>query len=270
MKRLHLLRQLALAAAIALLAACVATPNKKESLAQSDALIQKQLAAVEAGLKAVPAGQKATVYLGFAMHSESRAFHGDVMLGLQRFKEVNPNTYSIILSNKRETSDLEYPFATIYSMRQVFNNLTTLLKGKNVELVLLASTHGNKELLSIHIDKYYTGINPIMLRDWLAPLSNNGANRSLLILSACYSGSFIDTLKAPNRTIMTSASAATTSFGCAYEDKNTYFVEALLKDKVNPNEPVQVWFDKASKAVLNKEVEKNAGHPSTPQIYINN
>ncbi len=269
MKRLHLLRQLALAAAIALLAACVATPNKKESLAQSDALIQKQLAAVEAGLKSLPAGQKATVYLGFAMHSESKAFHGDVMLGLQRFKELNPNTYPVILSNKKETSDLEYPFATVYSMRKVFDQLPAIVRDKNVDLVLLASTHGNKELLSIYIDKYYTGINPTMLRDWLAPLSNNVANRSLLILSACYSGSFIDTLKVSNRTIMTSASATTQSFGCAYEDKNTYFIEALLKDKINPNESVQTWFDRASKAVLNKETEKNAGVPSSPQLHIN-
>jgi hypothetical protein len=269
MKSSHLLRQLALAATITLLAACVATPNKKESLAQSDALIQKQLDAVEAGLQTLPAGQKGTVYLGFAMHSESKAFHGDVMLGLQRFKELNPNTFSIILSNKPETSTLEYPFATIYSMRQVFNKLAMIVPDKNVDIVLLASTHGNKELLSIHIDKYYTGINPIMLRDWFAPLSNKGANRSLLILSACYSGSFIDTLKAPNRTIMTSASATTTSFGCAYEDKNTYFVEALLNDKINPNEPVQNWFDRASKAVLNKEIEKSAGHPSTPQFFNN-
>jgi hypothetical protein len=266
MKSLHLLRQLALAATIGLLAACVATPNKKESLAQSDALIQKQLDAVEAGLKALPAGQKGTVYLGFAMHSESKAFHGDVMLGLQRFKELNPNTFPIILSNKKETGELEYPFATIYSMRIVFDKLPTLVQNRDVNIVLLASTHGAKELLSIHIDKIYTGVNPTMLRDWLQPIPNKA---SFIILSACYSGSFIDTLKTANRTIMTSASATTQSFGCAYEDKNTYFIEALFKDKINSSESLQSWFDRASKVVLNKEIEKNTGHPSTPQFYIN-
>jgi hypothetical protein len=266
MKLLHLLRQLALAAAVGLLVACVATPNKKESLAQSDALIQKQLDAVETGLKTLPAGQKGTVYLGFAMHSESKAFHGDVILGLQRFKELNPNTFSIILSNRKETSELEYPFATVYSMRKIFDKLPVLVQDRDVNIVLLASTHGAKELLSIHIDKIYTGVNPTMLRDWLQPISNKA---SFIILSACYSGSFIDTLKTTNRTIMTSASATTQSFGCAYEDKNTYFIEALLKEKINFNESVQVWFDRTSKAVLTKEIEKNAGHPSTPKLDIN-
>jgi hypothetical protein len=136
MKSLHLLRQLGLTVAIVLLAACVATPNKKESLAQSDALIQKQLDVVEAGLKALPAGQKGTVYLGFAMHSESKAFHGDVMLGLQRFKELNPNTFSIILSNRKEASELEYPFATVYSMRKIFDKLPVLVQDRDVNIIL--------------------------------------------------------------------------------------------------------------------------------------
>jgi Peptidase C13 family len=117
--------------------------------------------------------------------------------------------------------------------------------------------------LSIHIEKYYIGINPTMLNDWLVPLASKP---SLLILSACYSGSFIDKLKAPNRTIMTSASATTQSFGCAYEDKNTYFIEALLKDKINPAESVNSWFARTSKTVLNKEIEKNVSSPSNSQL----
>ncbi len=53
---------------------------------------------------------------------------------------------------------------------------------------------------------------------------------TVVVVSACHSGTFInDQTKKPNRIIMTAAAADRTSFGCGADDDYTYYDQCLLQ-----------------------------------------
>lgn len=55
-----------------------------------------------------------------------------------------------------------------------------------------------------------------------------GDRPTVVVLSACFSGIFIDGLKAPNRMVMTAARRDRSSFGCAADATYPYFDECVL------------------------------------------
>ena len=115
-------------------------------------------------------------------------------------------------------------------------NLTSALStiGQKMDnddiLLLFLSSHGGPEILS-------TEFAGVMTRD-LSPahiaeaLASSGIKYAVVIISACYSGSFVDALKAPSRLVLTAARSDRASFGCSDKAEWTnwgraFFVEAL-------------------------------------------
>ena len=52
----------------------------------------------------------------------------------------------------------------------------------------------------------------------------------MALISACYSGVFVDPVGAPNRIILTAAREDRTSFGCSDDADFTHFGGAFLRD----------------------------------------
>jgi hypothetical protein len=94
-----------------------------------------------------------------------------------------------------------------------------------------------------------------------------GARPTIVVISACYSGAFVDILRGPNRMIMTAARADRSSFGCGGTTKYPYFDECFLGSIDNAH-------DFRGLAVRTKDcvarMEKQTGMtpPSEPQISI--
>lgn len=92
-------------------------------------------------------------------------------------------------------------------------------------VVVMLTTHGSPDILAYKApNEDPFGISPAALENRLSALS---ADQQLIILQACYSGSFIDDLAAPNRIILTAAAADRSSFGCEPNNKNTWYIEAF-------------------------------------------
>jgi hypothetical protein len=99
-------------------------------------------------------------------------------------------------------------------------------------------------------------------------LDNSCADRpTVVVLSACFSGVFVEPLEAPNRMILTAARPDRTSFGCGQTDKYPYFDQCVLS----------VWHEtndfpglgKAAQAcVAAREKKENVGPPSEPQMWV--
>jgi hypothetical protein len=94
-----------------------------------------------------------------------------------------------------------------------------------------------------------------------------GVRPTIVIISACFSGVFIDAMKANNRMILTAARPDRSSFGCGESDRYPYFDTCVLK----------VWPDvhdfaaigpKVQACVAARETELGATPPSEPQLYI--
>jgi hypothetical protein len=56
-----------------------------------------------------------------------------------------------------------------------------------------------------------------------------GSKPSVIVMSACYSGQFVRTLKGDNRMVLTAARSDRTSFGCGEMDYYTFFDDCFLR-----------------------------------------
>lgn len=93
-------------------------------------------------------------------------------------------------------------------------------------LVLYTTSHGAPQGLAYHYGDTGFGIlSPKGLGDVLTEL---GIKRRILVLSACYSGVFIEPLASPDTAILTASYANRTSFGCAAENDWTFFGDAMI------------------------------------------
>ncbi len=64
----------------------------------------------------------------------------------------------------------------------------------------------------------------------------------MIIISACFSGSMIGDLRAPERIIIAAARVDRSSFGCAPDRHNTFFGEAELHAFGEPNRSLRQVF----------------------------
>jgi hypothetical protein len=98
-------------------------------------------------------------------------------------------------------------------------------------------------------------------------LDNAAIKWRIIMVSACYSGSFIETLKDPNTAIMTASSADRSSFGCDDKRKLTYFGEVLLQKQLQQQFSFAAAFEETAREIeLRERAERR--DPSRPQIYI--
>lgn len=89
--------------------------------------------------------------------------------------------------------------------------------------IMFITSHGSRQAWYIRGD---AGLTPQKLDQIL---SNACGNRpTVALISACYSGIFIDPVARSNRVILTAASAINTSFGCSPEATYTYWDGCLI------------------------------------------
>lgn len=101
------------------------------------------------------------------------------------------------------------------------------------------------------------------LAQLLAPL----AERDLLVvISACYSGGFIEPMKSPRTLIITAARADRVSFGCSEQSDFTYFGRALFAEALQETGDIVEAFTLAQAKVAERE-QADDYPPSEPQIW---
>lgn len=88
---------------------------------------------------------------------------------------------------------------------------------EDIALIFLTS-HGGPEQFSTR----FPGLtwNDLTSTELAQALDDSGIRNAVVIIAACYSGSFVDDLEDPHRLILTAAAADRTSFGCS--DSNTF------------------------------------------------
>lgn len=110
---------------------------------------------------------------------------------------------------------------------------------------------------------------PQMTPDVMVNLIRNacGTRPTVVIVSACYSGIFVDSLKTPNRMILTAARRDRTSFGCGADETYPWFDGCILETL--PTAADFLALAAATRAcVTRKETERGATPPSEPQLFV--
>jgi hypothetical protein len=203
-------------------------------------------------------------FAGFGFHSGSGAFRGDVLLTESRLHEKYPQTLSFLFDNALQKEKIETPFAHLGSLTETVKTIASQVKKGDVVTIML-STHGYTKLLATQIGgRDYASILDYHLAAALAPLKDTP---TVLIISACYSGSLIPALQNENRIILTAAAEKKVSYGCQPLAKNTFFIDALYGDKHDGKLSLIAEFELAKKRIAAREIEVKLS-PSEPQIFI--
>jgi hypothetical protein len=98
----------------------------------------------------------------------------------------------------------------------------------------------------------------------LAPLGNRP---TVVILAACFSGSFLPELQAERRIVITSASGERASFGCQADSRNTFFTEELFANDFDASKSLSQMMAGAKARVSRREHALNFPN-SEPQMSV--
>lgn len=227
---------------------CAIHSYTEQELAQSDKILNARIQVMEdfADFK-LPAESRnkilPAVYLGLALDGQSPAFHGDVALVQERLFAGALTGPTLALSNYPQLFQKE-PYATLTSIQKASKAAGSRLarqfretKFQALAVVVLAA-HGNTGVLTLR--ERPNGA-PTQFRTAHAKqvLSDLGDGPTLVIISACRSGSFIPALRAPNRVIITAAAADRNSFGCGANNRTTNFMNALFGERLDPKQSLK-------------------------------
>lgn len=94
-----------------------------------------------------------------------------------------------------------------------------------------------------------------------------GVRPTVVVISACYSGQFINALQAPNRMILTAARRDRVSFGCGADENYPWFDGCILETLPTVSDFLALAAG-AKACVTRKEAEAGVQLPSEPQLFV--
>lgn len=146
------------------------------------------------------------------------------------------------------------------SVENIATAMTDLGVGEGDGCLVFMTSHGSRT-------GYY-----ITDRDYLTPPRLDqildaacGDRPTVALISACYSGVFVDDVAAPNRIILTAAREDRTSFGCSAEATYTYW-DGCLIDNFHSATTWSLLYENVRKCIEDKEA--GGFTPSYPQVSL--
>jgi hypothetical protein len=128
--------------------------------------------------------------------------------------------------------------------------------------LLYITSHGSRDYMVF-------GESGRMTSDALANVVRRscGARPTVVIVSACYSGQFVNALQAPNRMVLTAARHDRPSFGCAADERYPWFDGCILETLPTATDFLALAAG-AKACVTRKEQEAGVELPSEPQLFV--
>ncbi|MEP7206167.1 MAG: C13 family peptidase [Casimicrobiaceae bacterium] len=204
--------------------------------------------------------------VGFGGYAGEDVFRKDLELA-QRVLDDRWDTRerSVMLLNNPRTL-LQTPIATVSNLRETLNEIGAAIDAdEDVVMVYLAS-HGSPESLSVELPPLeLVQLTPGVLRSLL---DEAGITWRIIVVSACYSGSFIPALQDDHTLIITAAQADRASFGCGFRSDGTYFGQAFFGEGLAKAESFPAAFELARQEIAARETAEGASPPSNPQMFV--
>jgi hypothetical protein len=204
-------------------------------------------------------------YLGFAGDGEQDIFKREELFAQQVLGEhFGSDDRSVDLINDNDDRD-SYPLATVSGLQQSLKLIASRMDLNQDVLVLMLTSHGSREGLAV-----VNGTLPLLQLspiDLQHALDESGIKWRVVIVSACYSGVFVDALKGDDTLVITAADPDHSSFGCDDDRDLTYFGEAFLKDSVSTTKTLEEAFKKAADLIQQRETSEHKTR-SNPQMSM--
>lgn len=210
-------------------------------------------------------GKSDWYFMGVAGFSEQNVFRSEIMRVRELF-DVRFGTSGRSLSLINNTySWTDEPIATKTSIARGLKRIGQQMNADEDVLLLTLSSHGNEDIFQLaNPPLAMENLDPSWLRE---TLDASGIRWRVIVVSACYSGSFIDELITPTTVIITASAADKMSFGCTNSAEMTYFGQAFFAESLRENTSFAAAFKDAKLRVA--ERERFMGfEPSEPQMVV--
>ncbi len=172
---------------------------------------------------------------------------------------------SLLLANNPATV-ASLPLASIGNLSSALAGVAAKMNRQEDVLFLFLTSHGSPGgWLSTHFDPFRP--RAIVARQIDAALDDAGIKWRVVVISACFSGAFIEPLADDNSLIITAARADRASFGCGHDGPFTYFGDAYFGRALPASFSFTAAFEQAKRQVAAWESARNF-QPSQPQIYV--
>ncbi len=225
-------------------------------------LLERELSALR---PQVP-GKSEVFFIGMAGHAYQDVFRKEVDAVAQLMEErFDAKGHTIRLINNRHTMET-MPIASLTSLDASLKRVAATMDIEEDILVLFLTSHGSEEH-RFSLDLYpmqFNELDPQALRE---TLDESGIKYRVVVVSACYSGGFIEPLKNDNTLVITASAADRNSFGCSNENDWTYFGKAYFDQALRKTTSFTEAFALAKPAIEARESKDNFT-PSSPQISI--
>ena len=139
----------------------------------------------------------------------------------------------------------------------------TLRAGGGEACFVYMTSHGDESGFFLRADR--RTLSPSALDQALS--AGCGERPTVLVVSACHSGTFVNAARRPNRIIVTAAATDRTSFGCGADDDYTYYDQCFLQQL----ESASTWRELAEATrtcVATLEQRLGVRRQSRPQISV--
>ncbi|MDR1995382.1 C13 family peptidase [Azonexus sp.] len=215
-------------------------------------LLEKTLAEVQPNRPDVP-----ELYLiAFGGDAGQDVFLNEVLGVETLFKErFGTAGRSIVLVNNPATV-LERPVASVTALERALKAVGSRMDQNKDVLFLFMTSHGSSEFhftLSLWPFRF-DELTPQRLRELL---DASGIKNRVIVVSACYSGGFIEPLSDPHTLVISAARADRNSHGCSHEADWTFFGRAYFDEALRHTHSFTAAFEQARRTVETREREED-------------
>jgi hypothetical protein len=205
-------------------------------------------------------------FVGFAPYATQDVFRKDVELARHTVESrFDAAGRSIALINHPRTV-LDTPLASVTNLRAALARVGERIDADDDVVLVFLTSHGYRNLLAAEFPPLRLDpLTPAALRSML---DDAGIRWRIVVVSACYSGSFIPALADDRTLVLTASASERQSFGCGDDSELTYFTEALFKQALRDEPSWTGAFAKARAAIAERERAEGLSPPSDPQMSL--
>ncbi|MGP1283788.1 MAG: C13 family peptidase [Parasphingopyxis sp.] len=172
---------------------------------------------------------------------------------------------TIVLGAPDGNGDDSLPRGSFTSLSVALARIAEVMDPAEDVLILYATSHGLPAgIVYYYGDQGYGTMSGLRLSTLLGELRI--ANR-LVIVNACFSGTFVPALSSPTSVVVAAAAPDRTSFGCAATNDWTYFGDAFVNRALRRPQPLADAFQQAQVKIAQWEGEIGMTS-SEPQIWV--
>jgi hypothetical protein len=237
----------------------------------AEAVLYRQRSMVEkslSGLRPGVAGTPELFVLALAGDAGEDTFLNEASYTQTLFEQrFGAHKRTVVLANHAR-STARYPLASVTNLRAVLKGLAAQMDLEEDILFFYLASHGGPAPQH----EFALSLAPMPLNQ-LSPailaraLNEAGITRRVVVVSACYSGGYLEALSGPQSVVITAASADRTSFGCGGDFDMTYFGRAFLLEALNQQKDFLKAFQSADASVRAREKREDI-LASNPQMRI--